>query len=130
MTLPVTIATASALALVYFALILRIGQGRHKYRISIGDGGNADLLCRMRTQANFVEYVPFLLIFMALFEAERVSKLELAIAGAALVVLRILHAIGMPRPAPNAFRAIGAAGTGLMLVAAAIQGLVMVATGN
>ena len=127
MTLPVTIATASVLALVYFALIVRIGQGRYKYHISMGDGGNADLLCRMRTQANFVEYVPLLLIFMGLFEAEGVSRQALAIAGGALVVFRILHAIGMPRPAPNPYRAIGAAGTGALLVAAAIQGLVMVA---
>ena len=129
MTLTVTIATASVLALVYFALIVRIGQGRYKYRISMGDGGNADMLCRMRTQANFVEYVPLLLIFMGLFEVEGVNKQVLAIAGAALVLFRILHAIGMPRPAPNPFRAIGAAGTGLLLIAAAIQGLVMVARG-
>src|SRR3954467_12032276 len=127
MDLSVTIATASVLALVYVGLITRIGHGRYKYHISLGDGGNADMLCRMRTQANFVEYVPLLLIFMGLFEAEGVSKQELAIAGAALVVFRILHAIGMPRPAPNPYRALGASGTGLLLIAAAVQGLVMVA---
>jgi len=129
MTLTVTIATASVLALVYFALIVRIGQGRYKYRIPMGDGGNADMLCRMRTQANFVEYVPLLLIFMGLFEVEGVNKQVLAFAGAALVLFRILHAVGMPRPAPNLFRAIGAAGTGLLLFTAAIQGLVMVVMG-
>ncbi len=129
MTLPVTIATASVLALVYFGLIVRIGQLRHKHHVSIGDGGNADLLCRMRTQANFVEYVPLLLIFMALFEAEGVGRMALAIAGGALVVFRILHAIGMPRPAPNPFRAIGAAGTILLMLTAAVWGLVMVVMG-
>jgi hypothetical protein len=129
MTLPVTIATASVLALVYFALIVRIGQGRYKYHISMGDNGNADMLVRMRTQANFVEYVPLLLIFMGLFEVEGVSKTVLAVAGAALVLFRIMHAFGMPRPAPNALRAIGAAGTILLLLAAAVQGLVMVVRG-
>jgi uncharacterized membrane protein YecN with MAPEG domain len=129
MALPVTIATASALVLVYMVLLVRIGQLRFRHHISIGDGGNADLLCRMRTQANFVEYVPLLLLFMAMFEAEGVSRQELSIAGGALVVFRILHAIGMPRPAPNPFRAIGAAGTTVLLIGAAVQGLVMVVRG-
>jgi hypothetical protein len=127
MTLPVTLATASVLALIYIVLITRIGHGRHKYHVSMGDGGNADMLVRMRTQANFVEYVPLLLIFMGLFESAGVSREKLGIAGAALVLFRILHAIGMPRPAPNAFRAIGAAGTILLLLAAAVQGLAMAA---
>ena len=128
--LPVTLSTASLLSLVYLVLIVRIGALRGKHRISIGDGGRADLLMRMRTQANFVEYVPLLLVFMALLESAGANPQILAVSGTLLVLFRILHALGMPRPAPNAYRAIGAGGTVLLLLGASVWGLVIVLTGS
>lgn len=128
MFLPITLSTASMLVMVYFVLLLPIGKLRMAHHISIGDGGNPDLLMRMRTQANFVEYVPLMLVLMALLEGSGANRQVLAIAGILLILFRILHFLGMPRPAPNAFRAIGAAGTVFLMLAAGIWGLGIVLT--
>lgn len=128
--LPVTLSTASLLSLVYLALIVRLGKVRTKHRIAIGDGGNAEMLMHMRTQANFVEYVPLMLVLMALLEGAGANPRILAIAGTLLILFRILHALGMPRPVPNAFRIAGAGGTIFLLAGAGIWGLVIVLTGS
>ena len=126
MFLPITLATAALLSLLYVLLIVRIGQLRWKHKVSIGDGGQADLLMRMRTQANFAEYVPLILILMGLLEGAGANRQVLAVSGTLLVLFRILHYMGMPRKAPNPFRAIGAAGTVFLLIAGAIWGLIAV----
>ena len=126
--LPVTLTTACILALFSLVLIVRIGQGRFRHKVSLGDGGNPDMLVRIRTHANFVEYVPLILILMGILELSKVSRIALAVGGELLVVFRILHAIGMPRRAPNAYRAAGAGGTVFLMLVWAIWGLVLVAT--
>jgi uncharacterized membrane protein YecN with MAPEG domain len=123
--LPVTLATASALTLVYFGIVFRVMQSRVKGKVSIGDGGDPDMLMRMRTQANFVEYVPLMLILMALLELSGVSRTVLAYAGGAFVLFRIMHAVGMPRPVPNIYRAVGATLTLVLMLAGAVYGLVV-----
>ena len=128
MFLPITLATASMLSLVYILLIVRVGQVRTKHRVAIGDGGNADLLMRMRTQANFAEYVPLMLVLMALLEGAGGNRQVLAVSGTLLILFRILHFMGMPRPVPNAFRIIGAGGTIALLLGGAVWGLEMVLT--
>src|SRR5438105_3605271 len=99
--LPITLTTASVLALLGLVLASRVGQGRFKHSVPMGDGGNADMIVRMRTHANFAEYVPFLLVLMGLLELGGGNRTILVWGGAALVLCRIFHAIGMPRPAPN-----------------------------
>jgi uncharacterized protein len=124
--LPVTLATASALTIVYLVIVFRVLQRRVAGKVSIGDGGDPEILMRMRTQANFVEYVPLLLILMGLLELAGVNSTVLAYAGAALVLLRIMHAIGMPRPVPNVYRAAGATLTLALLLAGAVFGFKIV----
>lgn len=123
--LPVTLATASILALIYIGLALRVVQARWKYRVSLGAGNNPDLEARIRSHGNFGEYVPLLLVFLALFELAGIDKTILAAAGAALVLFRVLHFVGIPRRSPNPFRFIGTVGTFLMVIAAAVYGLIL-----
>ncbi len=123
--MPITSLTASILALIYVVLSVRVSGGRRRYRISLGDGDNADMLARIRAHANFIEYVPLLLILMALLESSGGKSSALALGGALLVVFRIMHAVGVPRPAPNVFRAVGAAGTLALVLAAGIWGLAL-----
>ena len=124
--LPVTLATASVLSFFYLFLSARVSQSRRRFRISLGDGGNKDLHARLRTHANFIEYVPVMLILMGVLEVSGANPDILAAGGVLLLVFRVMHMLGMPRPTPNLFRAIGAAGTYLLLLGASAWGLVLV----
>lgn len=126
--LPVTLLTACLLSLIYVVLFARVVLARVRLRISLGDGGNPDMLARMRAHANFSEYVPLILILMGILELSKVNPIMLMVAGALLVIFRIMHALGVPQAPPNALRTVGAAGTALILVCLAIGGLVLVIT--
>lgn len=127
--LPVTLATACVLALMGFVLAARVSGARRKHRVSLGDKGNDEVLLRTRIHGNFVEFVPFILILMALLEASGASRNGLMACGALLFILRLMHVVGMPRPAPNVFRAVGAGGTYLMMAGLAVWGLTLVLAG-
>jgi uncharacterized protein len=117
-TLTITTITASILILLLLALSVRVVQARVDTKTGLGDGspgpvgigkeGEApSLFVRSRSQANFAEYVPLSLILLGLLEhggAHRYLVLGLA---AVLVLARILHPIGMGKPAPNPYRAGG-----------------------
>lgn len=124
--LPITLATASVLAVLGTVLATRAALGRAKYGIFLGDGGNQDLTARMRTHANFVEYVPLLLIMTALLEYSGANQMFLAVSSAVLVLARALHAVGMIQPKPNFYRAAGTASTTLLGLLYAACGLFMV----
>lgn len=114
--LPTTLATASVLAVMGTVLAARAAMLRVKSGILFGDGGNQDLITRMRAHANFVEYVPLLLIMMALLEVSGANRAFLAVTAVALVLARVLHAIGMTVSKPNFYRATGTAGTTLLVL--------------
>lgn len=104
----VTALYAGILALVLVGLSLYVVDGRWRNKVSVGDGGNADMLKRMRAHANFIEYVPIALIGLYLLEVTRHSVYLLHVLGIALVVARLMHPVGMVRKSPNPFRAGGA----------------------
>ncbi|MBL8644529.1 MAG: MAPEG family protein [Rhodospirillaceae bacterium] len=121
--LPVTLATAGVLSLIYIGLALRIIQARFKYRVSLGDAGNADLQARIRSHGNFGEYVPLLLIFLGLLELAGTDKTVLAVCAGLLVLFRVLHFVGIPRRSPNPFRFIGTVGTFVLIITASVYAL-------
>jgi uncharacterized membrane protein YecN with MAPEG domain len=123
--LPITLTTASLLAVLCLILAIRASMGRVKNNVLMGDGGNADMVMRMRTHANFTEYVPLLLVLMGLLELAGGSRMVLTIFGAALVLARVAHAVGMARPAPSYLRAGGALVTFLLLLAGGLYGLIL-----
>jgi hypothetical protein len=95
MMLPIALATTGAAALVNFWLSWRIAQVRDAENIWIGDGGNPKLTARMRAQGNFAEYVPLVLILIAVIEAAKGTHLWLWIVAAIFIVARVLHGFGM-----------------------------------
>lgn len=121
----VTITTAGLCGLILLALSVRVVAVRGSAKVSLGDGGDPLLLSRIRAHANFAEYVPIILILMGLIESSGANRSVLGAIGIALVVCRIAHAIGMPRPAPNAPRFIGAAGTFTILTVTSLWALVI-----
>jgi uncharacterized protein len=115
--LPVTLTFAGAAALINLWLAFRVIAIRRAGKVLHGDGANPLLLCRMRAQANFVEYTPFILILMGLIELAGGSKSWLWGIGALFVAARLLHPFGMDAQKMSALRAAGACVTwGVLLV--------------
>jgi hypothetical protein len=126
----VTLVTAGVCGLLYLILSIRVVQIRARSRVLIGDGGDADLLQRIRAHANFAEYVPICLILIAALELSyQNAPLALYWVGGALVAARICHAIGMSRADANPWRAIGAVGTWLVMGALGLWAISLAITG-
>ena len=93
--IPITLTTAGAAALVNFWLSWRVAQLRVSEKIFIGDGGNERLTARMRAHLNFAEYVPVVLILIALIEAVKGTQWWLGVVAGIFIVGRVLHGLGM-----------------------------------
>jgi len=68
-----------------------------KYRIGIGDGGDKSLLLAIRAHGNATESIPLALVLLAALELNQASVLTLHGFGAALLLARLLHALGLSR---------------------------------
>jgi hypothetical protein len=112
----VTLITTGILGLLFLVLSIRVVRVRGQAKVSLGDGGDQNLLSRIRAHANFAEYVPMLLILLALCEYITGPNVLVKGLGGLIVVARCAHAFGMPRPAPNVFRLVGALGSWLALL--------------
>lgn len=91
----VTAFYAALLAALFLALSVRVIGWRREMRVEIGDGGERELLRRMRVHANFAEYVPYALLLMALSESMTPPRPLLHLVGVVLVIGRLLHAYGL-----------------------------------
>ena len=100
---PATALYAAILALVFIALSARVILRRRAARVSIGAGGDAGLERRARVHANFAEYVPLALVLLLLAELSGSPAPLLHVAGIALVLGRVAHAVGLSR-VPEDFR--------------------------
>lgn len=89
--MPITMFYAGLLALWFLVLSWRVIQKRTKGKINLGDGGDADMLRRIRGHANFAEYVPLVLVLLALLEQGGLQAWLLHALGAALLVARLMH---------------------------------------
>lgn len=129
MELRVTTFTAAICGLIYLWLSYRVVRRRVAAKVSLGDGGNAGLSMRIRTHANFAEYVPILLILMGLVERAIGYSVLLGILAVVLILARLAHAVGMGRPAPNMFRVGGTAGTWMVLLVLSFWALIVAIRG-
>ena len=126
MALPITLLFAALFALFSLVLSFRAGFYRGASGVSIlyGDPVDKELAVRVRRHQNFLEYVPMMLILMAVIEANGGAAGFLFAAGALLMVARIAHAIGLKHDnMAHVGRLIGAAGTALVTLASAAYAL-------
>jgi uncharacterized membrane protein YecN with MAPEG domain len=123
--LPVTLTFAGAAALINLWLAFRVVAIRRSGKVLHGDGNNPLLLCRMRAQANFVEYAPFVLILMGLIELAGGSKSWLWGIGAVFTVARLIHMMGMDAQKQGPLRAVGALFTWTVLLVLAVWAIWM-----
>jgi uncharacterized membrane protein YecN with MAPEG domain len=95
MYLPIALATTAAAAFTNIWLSVRIGMVRQAKKVSIGDGGEEELIRRMRAQANFIENTPIVLVLVALIELSRPGNLYLAGVATLYILGRLAHGVGM-----------------------------------
>ncbi|MDP9140213.1 MAG: MAPEG family protein [Pseudomonadota bacterium] len=86
---------AGLLAILFITLSVRVVQQRG-HGVSLGHGEDQVLLRRIRGHGNFAEYVPFILLMMALLEVGGATPVWLLHAlGITLVVARVLHGVAL-----------------------------------
>lgn len=88
---------AAISALLIIVLSFRVIRLRVSTRTGIGDGGNGDLARCIRVHANAVEYLPLALLLLLLVEWNQTLPVIVHGFGIALVLGRVLHAIGLSR---------------------------------
>jgi len=120
----ITASYLGVLALIYAFLSIRVVRLRGKYQVSFGDGDNATLKSAIRSHAHFAEYVPLIVLMIALLEMAGTAPARLHVLLGALLLARILHPLGMSA-APRTlrfrlFRVGGVAITFLLLVSCAV----------
>lgn len=93
MSLAITGLYAAPLAVLFLVLSFRVISYRRGNSISLGDGGDALLLARVRAQGNFVEYAPFGLLLLMIAEIQGTSSIWLHVCGALLLMGRVLHGV-------------------------------------
>lgn len=114
MILPTTTAFyAAILGLFYVGLSGWVMGGRLTGNVLFGDGGQDGLQRRIRSHANFIEYVPFALGLIALYETGGGSQGWVRSLLIVLVIARILHPIGM-LAGPNTPRQFACRGGGIL----------------
>jgi uncharacterized membrane protein YecN with MAPEG domain len=83
------------LALILVAMSVWVIAGRLGKQTLFGDAGDDAMMRRVRSHANFVEYVPFAVLLIALLEASGASPGLVRTLLVVLIVARLLHPIGM-----------------------------------
>lgn len=95
---PLYIALAAVLLVV---LSIRIILLRRKFRVGLGDKNEPSLKKAVRAQGNFSEYVPLALLLLVVLELSGSAAFYLHLAGASLLLGRIIHAWGLSQPNEN-----------------------------
>lgn len=93
----VTLLFAGLHGLLLLALLVPIVRLRRGRKVGLGDGGDIELLRRIRVHGNFVETVPFVLLLLALDEMAGAGRWAIVTLGSALLAARLLHAYGLSR---------------------------------
>jgi len=90
-----TLFYAGLCVLLLMFLAWRVVQLRRLHKIGIGDGGNTDLLQRVRVHANAVEYMPMLFLLLGGMELNGYPQWLVHLFGAAIFISRCAHAWGL-----------------------------------
>ena len=124
--IPITAIFAALLALLLVVLSVRVTLLRRRKKVSLLDGGDAELTRAMRVQGNFIEYVPLALALIGMAEWMHAPAWLVYLLAVLLLLARISHAFGLSLGKFPA-RAFGSGTTWLVLVVAALVVLVRAA---
>ena len=74
---------------------MQVSRLRRGNKVLFGDGGNIKLRSAIRAHANFAEYVPIIVLMVAMLEMSGMPAIRVHLLMAALLVARLLHPLGM-----------------------------------
>jgi len=94
---------AGLLGVLYLVLCYRVVALRRRHRIGVGDGDNVELQKAIRVQANFIEYVPLILLLMISLSTGFTQAWAFHLSGAVLLIARSLHAFGLGKTLGTSF---------------------------
>lgn len=97
MIFAVTPLYAGLLGLFLVVLSLLVVRLRFRFRVGLGDGGQAALTRAIRVQGNFAEHVPLALLLIFAVEGLGYAAWIVHALGATLVAARLAHAQGLGR---------------------------------
>lgn len=120
----VTSLYAAVFGVLYLGLSLWVVAGRASFGVHHGDGGADRLNRRIRAHGNFAEYVPLILLLVALIEAGGGVFKAIHVLLLPLLLARIAHPFGMLAPLESkqqfVFRGGAMIVTWLVLLAASV----------
>jgi uncharacterized protein len=93
----ITLFYAGLCTLLVLFLAGRVIARRFSHKIGIGDGGDHEMIKRVRTHANAVEYLPLALLLLGGMELNGYPDSVIHGFGITLFVSRLLHAWGLSR---------------------------------
>ena len=93
----ITLLYAGLCTILVVILAIRVAYWRFKHKIGIGDGGDRELLKRVRAHGNAIENMPLALILLGGMELNGYSGTIIHSFGAVLLVSRLAHAVGLSR---------------------------------
>lgn len=112
---------AALATLLVLILAARVVLARNTHKIGIGDGGERELIKRIRAHANALENLPLALLLLLLLELNQTQPAWLHALGIALILARIAHAIGLSRSSGHSVGRFGGTGlTWLVMLAMAL----------
>ena len=82
---------AAVFGVLHVIVTLRVGGYRFSSNISVGDGGDKELLNRIRGHGNFIEQVLIALVLLLLNDLNGLSDTAIYSLGGALLASRIGH---------------------------------------
>jgi uncharacterized membrane protein YecN with MAPEG domain len=100
---------AGLTGLLLVVLALRVSVLRMRLKVGLGDGGDETLRRAIRVHANAVEWALPILLLLALAELNRAPAMLLHVCGIALLIGRVLHALGVSRASKSSGRFLGIA---------------------
>jgi len=107
--------------LLVLILAIRVVLRRWTLRVAVGDGDDRELRKRIRAHGNAIEYLPIGLLALLLLDLDGTTPPVLHACGIALIVARVVHALGLSRTdGTSPERSVGIALTLLTLLVMAV----------
>ena len=76
-------------------LSFRVVRGRESKNILVGDGGDQEMMLRIRCHGNLIENAPIAIILIGFVEVQDWTSWVVHLLGAGFFIARLLHAHGL-----------------------------------